>query len=366
MSVPSIPQPIRPDHDQFDPARADSQSDYIAVCGAGGKLLYVNPAFATALGYVRGTMAGTLFTSYVAEESRAAVIGMMSEDCGPEGLHVCETTLRAADGLTRAVLVRGRRIRYGSIPATLLFLIDITERKALEEKLAARAEELQQISAAYQQANRKLTLLSTITRHDINNQLTVLKGYLGILETEQPDPVLAEYCKKAVGAAERIESMIRFTSEYEKLGITVPAWQDCHAVVETAARQAPLGTVVLTNDLPSGLEVFADPLIGKVMYNLMENAVRYGEKISVIRIFSEEKDGASIIVCEDDGAGVPAEDKERIFGRGFGKNTGLGLALSREILDITGISIQETGEHGAGARFEIVVPAGVWRNRQPS
>jgi signal transduction histidine kinase len=47
--------------------------------------------------------------------------------------------------------------------------------------------------------------------------------------------------------------------------------------------------------------------------------------------------------------------------RGFGKNTGLGLFFSREILSITGISITETGVYGVGARFEIRVPGGIWR-----
>ena len=53
--------------------------------------------------------------------------------------------------------------------------------------------------------------------------------------------------------------------------------------------------------------------------------------------------------------------KEKIFERGLGKNTGTGMALSREIHDITGITIRETGEPGKGARFEMVVPKGAWR-----
>ncbi|MCX6699857.1 MAG: ATP-binding protein [Methanomicrobiales archaeon] len=74
-----------------------------------------------------------------------------------------------------------------------------------------------------------------------------------------------------------------------------------------------------------------------------------------------EREEEHVIVCEDDGVGVQADEKERIFERGFGKNTGLGLALSREILDITGITIREVGEPGKGARFEMVVPKGAWR-----
>jgi signal transduction histidine kinase len=93
----------------------------------------------------------------------------------------------------------------------------------------------------------------------------------------------------------------------------------------------------------------------------MDNAVRYGDTIKNIRFFVENRNGDRIIVCEDDGVGVPESEKEKIFLRGFGKNTGLGLALTQEILEITGISIEETGEPGKGARFEIVVPKGMWR-----
>ena len=64
--------------------------------------------------------------------------------------------------------------------------------------------------------------------------------------------------------------------------------------------------------------------------------------------------------------GVSAEEKKRLFTRGFGKNTGLGLFLSREILaitgiTITGIAITGNGVPGKGARFEITVPKGAYR-----
>ena len=70
-----------------------------------------------------------------------------------------------------------------------------------------------------------------------------------------------------------------------------------------------------------------------------------------------------MIACEDDGAGITDEDKKHLFEQGYGKHTGLGLFLSREILSITGITITETSEPGKGARFEMVVPKGaipVW------
>jgi signal transduction histidine kinase len=51
----------------------------------------------------------------------------------------------------------------------------------------------------------------------------------------------------------------------------------------------------------------------------------------------------------------------QIFGMGYGNHTGIGLFLAREILSITGLSIKEVGEEGKGARFEILVPEGKWR-----
>ena len=93
----------------------------------------------------------------------------------------------------------------------------------------------------------------------------------------------------------------------------------------------------------------------------MDNAVRHGGKITTIRFSADESDGSHRMVCEDDGDGVPAQEKEKIFEREFGKNTGMGLFLAREILAITGISIRETGEPGKGARFEMMVPKLAYR-----
>jgi PAS domain S-box-containing protein len=243
-----------------------------------------------------------------------------------------------------AIAVRGPK---GEVEYFDGVLGDITERKQAEEALL--------------QANKKLNLLSSITRHDINNQLMALQGYLGILGKKQADPSQKEYFQKAATAAQRISSMIQFTKTYESIGVKSSIWQDCRTLVETVTKQVSLGQVTVKNDLPAGTEVFADPLFVKVCYNLMDNAIRYGGKITTIRFSVEERDGNHVIVCEDDGEGVPAEEKEQIFERGFGKNTGMGLFLAREILSITGINIRETGEPGKGARFEMTVPKGRYR-----
>ena len=239
---------------------------------------------------------------------------------------------------------------------------DITEGKRFEMEIMRHEQDLITFSKALSVANHKLTLLSSITRHDISNQLTALMGYLEILDETPRGPAHDEYVQKANTATKRISDMIRFTKEYEGIGVVDPVWQGCRALVDSAAKDAPLGEIEVKNDLSASLEVYADPLIVKVIYNLLDNAARYGGKITTIRFFTQESDGDLILVCEDNGNGIPSEEKTRIFERGVGKNTGMGLFLSTEILSITGITLAEIGEPGVGARFVITVPIGTYRS----
>jgi K+-sensing histidine kinase KdpD len=217
------------------------------------------------------------------------------------------------------------------------------------------------VEVALRQANNKLKLLNSITRHDITNQLSSLKGNLTVLQKKQPDISFSKYFQNIVTAVEQVTAMIQFTKTYEEIGVKAPVWQDCRTLVDTAAKQVLLGKVMVKNDIPADFFVLADPLIVKVCYNLMDNALRYGGKITTIRFSKQLSGDTHLIVCEDNGDGVPSDEKKRIFERGFGRNTGLGLFLAREILSITGITIAETGEPGKGARFEMAVPEGGYR-----
>ncbi len=111
------------------------------------------------------------------------------------------------------------------------------------------------------------------------------------------------------------------------------------------------------------LEIYADPLLQKVFYNLIENALRHGGAVTRIGVSAEPAGKDLVLVFEDDGVGVPEGKKEQIFRREHYANTGFGLFLSREILSITGIAIRESGTPGKGARFELLVPEGAFRYR---
>jgi signal transduction histidine kinase len=98
-----------------------------------------------------------------------------------------------------------------------------------------------------------------------------------------------------------------------------------------------------------------------VIFNLYDNSIRHGEHVTEIRVSGVFSGEGCIIVVEDNGVGVPAHVKERIFERDMGQHASHGLFLVREILSITGITIRETGEPGKGARFEILVPKSNYR-----
>jgi PAS domain S-box-containing protein len=218
---------------------------------------------------------------------------------------------------------------------------NVTERKRSEAALAL--------------AVRKLNLLSSITRHDIRNQILALEGYLDISRKSLEDPArMSEYIAKEERITRTIAHQISFTKDYEEMGKT-PLWQDINTVIRDVITHLPMRNIRFDGEYP-GLEVFADPLLEKVFYNLFDNALRYGgEKMTAIRVKTREDNGVLVISIEDDGNGISPEDKEQLFTKGYGRNTGLGLYLSREILSITGITITETGEPGNGARFEMTV-----------
>lgn len=115
-----------------------------------------------------------------------------------------------------------------------------------------------------------------------------------------------------------------------------------------------------------GLEIYAEPLIGRVFYNLMHNAIRHGKNLTRISFRGNECDDGVVVTCEDDGAGIAPEKKGVIFERLVSGSGKFGLFFVREFLDIAGMKISETGVFGKGARFEILIPKGLYRYPSPT
>lgn len=237
--------------------------------------------------------------------------------------------------------------REGSLTSELITLRDITEERRTSERLRL--------------ANMKLSLMASITRHDILNQLTIVRSYGEMLARR---PAQGETCKaygqKIASAGESIERQLRFAQDYQSLGEEAPRWQSAKEVVERARALGLGGSLSVTIDLET-LELLADPLLDRVFGIFLDNTARHGGRASLANICHHVEGDEVSIVYQDDGVGVAEGEKALIFEKGYGRGGGLGLYIARQILEVSGMQVRENGRPGQGACFEITVPPGRWR-----
>ncbi len=212
-----------------------------------------------------------------------------------------------------------------------------------------------------EEINQKLRLLISLTRHDILNHLSAIIGAHSLICNESDPHYIQKYVSLASKVCNSLETTIGFTREYENLGSEHPRWMQIPLLLRLAMDEVSLGRVIMDVQVPEDVEIYSDPLIRKVFSTLLENAIRHGGNISMIQISCLVQDNSMILIFENDGSGIPNDEKELIFEHGYGNHTGVGLYLAREILSITGLSIHETGDPERGARFEITIPAKNYR-----
>jgi len=339
---------------QFEESVIKNANIWISVLDGKGNVSVWNRAAEEISGYKADEVIGknTIWSQmYPDKEYRRTVTAKIKEVIGANKyLENFETRIRTKYGQERIIWWNTRVLQdVPGLDETFIAIgKDVTEQTTLH--------------GALRQANKQLNLLSSITRHDILNQLMALRGYIELSRDYLDDKkTLVDFLEKEETIARIIEEQIIFTRDYQELGIAAPEWQNVNASIKKAVAGLPMRAVHVEVD-PKNPVIFADRLFEKVFYNLIDNALKYGgEGMKTIRVSSQESDSGLRIVCEDDGVGISGEDKKKLFTRGFGKNTGLGLFLSREILAITGITITENSVPGNGARFEITVPKGMYR-----
>jgi len=343
----AVEQALRKSNTYLD-AVINSIADPLFIKDSRFRMVLVNDSLCRFMSRSREDLLGkTDFEIYNKEE--AEVFHKNDEAVLQTGLEQeTEESITTSDGATHISITKKTLYVQADGDKFIVGIIrDITKRKKTEKAL--------------QQALTKLNMLSSITRHDVLNQLTGLRAYIELVKESKEDSERLMFLQKSETAVDAIKEQLEFTRLYEDLGVQAPQWQDVGALFYSAAAQLPLKGIP-TDVRVDGLFVYADPLIGKVFYNLIENTLRHGgSALSFIALVAEETPDGLILRYKDNGVGVAKEDKGRLFTKGFGKHTGLGLFLTREILSITGITITENGEPGKGARFEMVVPKGAYR-----
>lgn len=311
-----------------------------------GNFRFISSRVMAIMGYRPEELTGKCIIGLVDEQGRPAAREMLARySTTSDPLLPFEVPARHRDGRALILEIHPSRVldSNGTLTGFRGVAQDITERKTAEEAL--------------RQANRQLTLLGSITRHDLLNKITVILGNLKIAEKRCSDPELVRYLEKMRTATTAIKSQIEFTRIYQKLGTLEPQWIHLNTLMP---RTHIPDTITLDVDV-DGVQLRADPMLERVFFNLLDNSLRHGHHVTRIRVSSRPAGRDLLVVWEDNGTGIPEGEKEKIFERGYGENTGLGMFLVREILALTGITIEETGVPGTGVRFEITVPEGGYR-----
>ena len=212
--------------------------------------------------------------------------------------------------------------------------------------------------------------------HDLKSPLTVIMGYVQALIGEMPekvDPSLHLFIREMDKSAGKMLDMIEDVMDAYRLevGLLQIDRQPCDvgSLLEGCASDGEREAVVHGSSFSSDISADLPRLeldgkqIGRVFANLIGNAVKFTPRRGTIHLSSALRNGALLVEVSDSGIGIPADELPRIFNKYFRatvaqgfKGTGLGLTISKAIVEAHGGSINVESVVGKGSRFSVSLP----------
>ncbi len=264
-----------------------------------------------------------------------------------------ELTFRRKDGSTfEGDLTSTRFMEPNGNTRVSMIIRDISARKHAEMELKESSQKIGTM-------NEKLRVVGGLTRHDVKNKLSIITANIYLLKKRfGNDLELAKYLDAINLAVTSSDKLLEFSRLYEKIGaeaLTKVNVEDCFN--EAVALMPNLVGVEVANEC-QGLSVMADSLLRQLFYNLLDNSLKHGVKVTKIKSsFAQLEDGVRLYY-EDNGVGISDLNKQKLFTEGFttGNGSGLGLRLAKKMVEVYGWTIKETGVPNEGVRFEIAIP----------
>ncbi len=342
--------------------------DGVAILN-GARIRFLNPLAARMLGLPSSEAgAGRLITDFLHADDQAPARTRIQQllDTGQRLREAAEYRSRSIEGKELNIEISAIPIEIGGERAVLAFARDVTERKAIQSRLA----EAERLTA--------LGVLSAGVAHEINNPLAYVLLNLEYLRRELPklasnpeklDDLLVRV-RDACHGAERVATIVRDLRTFARGDDSVRGPVDLREVVEDAVSIA--GTTL--NHRARIVRDYGDaPLVEgnanrleQVFLNLLLNAVQALPEDATatheIRV-RLRGDGERVVAeVEDTGEGIPEALLNRIFEPFFttkpvGVGTGLGLPICRSIIAAHGGTIEVTSKLGVGTTFRITLPA---------
>lgn len=234
---------------------------------------------------------------------------------------------------------------------TLGVSIDITDRVRTQERLQAQRDNLK--------------LLNEVVRHDIRNDLTVIAGYLDLLEGhldggEEYLDTIRDTTKRAVSLTETARDLADVLLHQGETAARVSLDDVLRTQVDELADAHPDAEVVIEGELPAA-DILADDMVDAIFRNLLQNAIEHNDKDRPRVEVSATADGDAVrVAIADNGPGIPDDRKESIFGRGEDGMTsasgGLGLYLVQTLVDRYDGRVWVEDNEPEGAVFLVSFP----------
>ncbi len=306
------------------------------------RILDVNPRFEELFGYSLDNVKGKCIDDIVVPKDKMEEAEILNEKA-KKGYVYHDTVRKRKDGSLVQIAISAAPINVDQQPVGYVVLYkDISKLKETEKQLKDTME--------------KLHVVGKLTRHDVRNKLSTVTGNVFLAKKKLADDEALKYLKEIESASDQVERIFDFARTYEKLGVEELAYVDVEKSLEEAVSLfSDLHDVKVMNDC-RGLAVLADSLLRQLLYNLIDNSLKHGTKVSRIKVHYRETEKPQLkLIYEDDGVGISKAEKEKIFQEGYGKDTGYGLYLIRKMCEVYGWTIQETGKQDQGAQFIITI-----------
>ncbi len=249
-------------------------------------------------------------------------------------------------------------------------------REAEEHQARRRAEEVMKLQREMLLRNEHLEVVASVVAgvaHELNNPLALLVGHATLLKRKVGEGPLADRAEKLMQAADRCSRIVRnflaLARRHPPAREPVDLRKLVQETLEILAYGFRVDAIEVEVDLPVDLPRLpaADPdRLRQVLVNLAINAHHAlrqttGKRRLSVRAQGDAQGGVVRLVVEDNGPGIPADLRERIFEPFFstkpaGEGTGLGLPLCRNIVQDHGGELRVEGASGEGTRFVVELP----------
>lgn len=246
---------------------------------------------------------------------------------------------------------------------------DITARKQADDERRRYTEELKR-------SNQDLQQFAYVASHDLQEPLRMISSYLQLIERRYKDKLDADandFIKFAVDGAKRLQSLIIGLLEYSRIGTHGKPFEEIQikdvissVLLDLKIQIAETNTVVTAGEMPA---VIADRIqMSRLFQNLIQNSIKFkrAETDPVINITSEKKENEYTFQVSDNGIGIEKQYFERIFtifqrlhSQDEYPGTGIGLSLSKRIVERHGGKIWIESDYGKGTSFYFTLPGGI-------